>query len=99
MSNKYWDWRPKGLCRKLTYKQMDKLFFPKAGRSINEAKSFCLGCPVSTECLEYALDNRLGGIWAGTNETERRRILDFRDKVRGVVKPRKIVERKNITFT
>ena len=99
MTSTYWDWRPKGLCKKLTHKQADKLFFPDSGRSINKAKAFCQGCPVSTECLEYALDNKLGGIWAGTNETERKRILRFRDKLSGVVTPRKIVERRNITFT
>lgn len=98
MTDTYWDWRPKGLCRKLSAQQADMLFFPNSGRSINKAKSFCQGCPVSTECLEHALDNRLPGIWAGTNDTERKRILKFRDKLRGVVTPRKIIERRNISF-
>jgi WhiB family redox-sensing transcriptional regulator len=39
------------------------------------AKSICARCPVTTECLAYALrvDETLG-VWGGTTEAERRRI-------------------------
>lgn len=40
----------------------------------NEAKWFCAGCPVRTDCLEYALThNEKYGIWGGLDGDERRR--------------------------
>jgi WhiB family redox-sensing transcriptional regulator len=39
-----------------------------------EAKALCEGCPVSQQCLTYALAHEDHGIWAGTSERERRRI-------------------------
>jgi WhiB family redox-sensing transcriptional regulator len=40
------------------------------------AKTICAGCPVQTECLDFALYNREPyGIWGGLNELERRRLL------------------------
>ena len=38
--------------------------------------TICRGCPVSAECLEWALETRVRyGIWGGTTERERRRML------------------------
>ena len=52
------------------------LFFPERGASTKEAKGVCGGCEVRTECLEYALLNRIEhGVWGGASERERRRIL------------------------
>ena len=40
---------------------------------IEKAKHVCGECPVSTDCLQYALDtNQDSGIWGGTSEEERR---------------------------
>ena len=48
-------------------------FYPEKGGSTREAKKVCRGCPVRTECLEYALDNdEKFGIWGGMSERERR---------------------------
>jgi WhiB family transcriptional regulator, redox-sensing transcriptional regulator len=51
-------------------------YFPSRGESTAAAKAVCAGCPVRTECLDYALDTpadaRLPGIWGGTSERERR---------------------------
>jgi WhiB family redox-sensing transcriptional regulator len=42
---------------------------------IAKAKSVCCQCPVTTECLEFALEtNQDTGIWGGTSEEERRQI-------------------------
>src|SRR5699024_12252957 len=42
----------------------------------NRAKTTCVGCPVKTECLADALDNRIDfGVWGGMTERERRRLL------------------------
>ncbi len=57
------------------------LFFPSDGVGVEVARRVCDGCPVRTECLEYALVNRIDhGVWGGTSERERRRILKARAK-------------------
>jgi WhiB family transcriptional regulator, redox-sensing transcriptional regulator len=58
-----------------------ELFFPvgtsgPALRDVAEAKRVCARCPVSEECLTWALDNgQTSGVWGGTGEDERRRLL------------------------
>ena len=48
-------------------------FLPEKGGSSARAKKICGMCDVQTQCLEYALTHHpLPGIWAGTNERERR---------------------------
>ena len=37
-------------------------------------KRTCASCPVNRECLEYALTEKLDGIWGGTTPSERRQI-------------------------
>ena len=50
-------------------------FFPEKGGSTREAKRICAQCPVTAECLEYALENdERFGIWGGLSERERRRL-------------------------
>ncbi|WP_241193525.1 WhiB family transcriptional regulator, partial [Streptomyces sp. ADI96-15] len=42
----------------------------------------CTGCPVRTECLADALDNRVEfGVWGGMTERERRALLRRRPTV------------------
>jgi WhiB family redox-sensing transcriptional regulator len=51
-------------------------FFPSDGLGVESAQHVCQGCPVRTECLEYALLHRIEhGVWGGASERERRRIL------------------------
>ena len=51
-------------------------FFPTESAGVNAAQRLCGGCPVQRECLDYALRHRIRqGIWGGTSERERRRIL------------------------
>jgi WhiB family redox-sensing transcriptional regulator len=41
------------------------------------AKAICAECPVTPECLQYALRIREPhGIWGGLNESERRAVLE-----------------------
>ncbi|MBM3663259.1 MAG: WhiB family transcriptional regulator [Actinobacteria bacterium] len=55
------------------------VFFPSDGVGVEVAKRVCADCPVKNQCLEYALDNRIDhGVWGGTSERERRRILKAR---------------------
>jgi len=55
------------------------LFFPSDGVGVEVAKRLCATCSVKAQCLDYALDNRIDhGVWGGTSERERRRILRAR---------------------
>ena len=59
----------------------DELFV--TGAAQNRAKAVCQGCPVRTECLSDALDNRVEfGVWGGMTERERRALLRRRPDVR-----------------
>ena len=52
------------------------LFFSTAEADRAEALEMCGSCPVRLECLEHALETREAyGIWGGTDEQERKRLL------------------------
>lgn len=65
-------WQDYGVCN-----QSDpEAFFPEKGGSTKQAKSVCRRCPVTEECLQYALKYREAyGIWGGKSEEQRRQIL------------------------
>ncbi len=71
------DWRSRGACLSVD----PELFFPlssvgPAAGQLSLAKSVCTRCPVRTECLDFAIATRqVHGVWGGTSEDERRRIL------------------------
>ncbi|MFE3852305.1 WhiB family transcriptional regulator [Streptomyces griseorubiginosus] len=71
------DWSERGLCRTA---DPDELFVEGAAQ--NRAKAVCTGCPSRTECLAYALDNRIEhGVWGGMTERDRRALLRRRPTV------------------
>jgi WhiB family transcriptional regulator, redox-sensing transcriptional regulator len=80
------DWRFRAAC--LTADP--ELFFPlsAAGPSatqLTEAKAICARCPVRRQCLDFALTTRqVHGVWGGTSEDERRRLLTRRHRPRRV---------------
>jgi WhiB family redox-sensing transcriptional regulator len=45
-----------------------------------EVKKLCNKCPSKAECLDYALETLQVGIWGGTNERERKRIRNKRER-------------------
>jgi WhiB family redox-sensing transcriptional regulator len=50
-------------------------WFATTREAEDAARAVCEPCPVRRECLSYALsDPGLVGIWAGTDERERRRM-------------------------
>ncbi len=52
------------------------LFFPGSDAEARHALRICATCPVVEDCLDYALMARERyGIWGGTTERERRRLL------------------------
>jgi WhiB family redox-sensing transcriptional regulator len=68
-------WMHHGLCRE----EPPSRFFPSDGVGVDAARRICASCPVKAECLEYALVHRIDhGVWGGTSERERRRILKTR---------------------
>ena len=65
-------WRNLGACRGLD----PAVFFPESEEMAEEAKEICLICDVRIACLEHALASREKvGVWGGTTERERRRIV------------------------
>ncbi len=68
------DWWERAACRGLD----TSLFFPARGESTAEAKAVCASCPVSDDCLWFALGDsdrrpQRFGVWGGSTERHRRR--------------------------
>jgi WhiB family transcriptional regulator, redox-sensing transcriptional regulator len=71
------NWRVSANCRN---GDPDRLFV--TGAKQREARSICRGCPVLTQCLSHALDERIEfGVWGGMTERERRAMLRGRPDV------------------
>lgn len=51
-----------------------ELFFPEKGKPALPAIKVCLGCIVQNECLQYALQHNMAGVWGGMSEDRRRRL-------------------------
>lgn len=70
------DWRYHSVCRD----EDPELFFPigTSGPALlqaDQAKKVCGRCPVSTECLKWALETGEDvGVWGGMSEEERRAV-------------------------
>ncbi|HEY0450848.1 WhiB family transcriptional regulator [Actinophytocola sp.] len=86
MDNTINDWRDLAACRDSD----PELFFPVSevgpgARQVADAKAVCARCPVRSQCLDYAIDNRLtDGIFGGTTEAERRQLARRRHADRHV---------------
>src|SRR5262249_49049244 len=71
------DWRARAACLSAD----PDLFFPlsSAGPSLEQlrlAKSVCARCPVRAPCLDFAIGtDQTHGVWGGTSEDERHRIM------------------------
>lgn len=65
------DWAAQARCRGT---DPEALFVQGAAQ--HQAKKICAGCPVRSQCLADALDNRTEfGVWGGLTERERRALL------------------------
>ena len=86
------DWRHKAVCRD----EDPELFFPvgnsgPALAQIATAKMVCNRCPVTSQCLAWALETgQDAGVWGGMSEDERRslkRRAARRGRTRAAVEP------------
>lgn len=74
------DWRHLAACKD----EDPELFYPvgDSGPALlqaAEAKAVCRRCRVTSSCLAYALaTGQADGIWGGTDEKERRKLLERR---------------------
>ena len=65
-------WQQAAACRDAD----PELFFGADDGDRHMALALCAACPVRTDCLEHALATReMYGIWGGTDEQERKRML------------------------
>lgn len=71
-------WAASGACRGIADPEV---MFPTAvegtvayQRQVRQAQAVCAGCPVRTECLEYALTGEDTGVWGGLGPAERREL-------------------------
>ncbi|MFD8567715.1 WhiB family transcriptional regulator [Streptomyces sp. NPDC057694] len=78
----WWDW---AACAH----EDPELFFPvgstgPALRETEAAKQVCHRCPVVTECLDWAVaTGQTTGVWGGTSERERARLIRAARRARG----------------
>jgi WhiB family redox-sensing transcriptional regulator len=78
------DWRHRAICRD----EDPELFFPignsgPALLQIAEAKAVCQRCPVTSECLSWAIETgQDAGVWGGMSEDERRALKRRRARAR-----------------
>ena len=60
-------WMHQGNCRVYP----PSTFFPSDGVGVDRARKICVGCPVLTRCLDYALEQRIDhGVWGGCSERD-----------------------------
>lgn len=72
------DWREEAACRGQwgLFHAPDGERAAQTHRRALQAKAICATCPVISQCLRDALDhNDRNGIWGGTSERQRRRLL------------------------
>ncbi len=73
------DWMGQGRCKDVD----PAVFFPSDWVGVQAAQRICAGCTVNRQCLGYALAGRItDGVWGGTSERQRVRILRSRATTR-----------------
>ena len=77
-------WQREAACRGLGIEESRAIFFPTPGKSIDEARTICGRCPVSEQCLSFALTNGCIGVWAGTTERQRFKLRRSQRRAGGI---------------
>lgn len=77
------DWMREGACsgtatNKSNSVRIDKTFFPQRGRPSNDPayRAYCKPCPVTMQCLKYAIAHDLDGVWGNTTKSQRQILPD-----------------------
>ena len=65
------EWRSKRAC----FDADPDIFFPERGETNEKAMAYCNRCPVTEECLAWAVKHGERGVWGGTSERGRRRLV------------------------
>jgi WhiB family redox-sensing transcriptional regulator len=74
------DWRTLAACKGAG----DAMFPSNYPPDIEDAKDYCRACPVTSDCLQWALETgQEFGVWGGLSEAERR-ILKRRTRTRAI---------------
>lgn len=83
------DWMDRGACSGAS-EEVRTLFFSEtdsnrvaARFAETQAKAICLDCDVQAECLTYALNGNVWGIWGGLTRRERIELIRKRRKASG----------------
>ncbi len=68
-------WRDRAACREVVTPDYDP-FFADTPELIEAALAICAGCPVSEECLAFAVrTGQQAGVWGGRTQQEVRRLI------------------------
>lgn len=73
-------WEARGLCRQMPETEAARLFFSDSGAIQATAKQVCAGCPVVAECLEFARQFEMPGVFGGTSKKQRQAMRAARNK-------------------
>jgi WhiB family redox-sensing transcriptional regulator len=66
------DWRDRARCVNTD----PESFFPESGETSPTAIKVCRGCPVSKQCLDFAMTKDIPfGIWGGLTQRQRLRLI------------------------
>jgi WhiB family redox-sensing transcriptional regulator len=65
-------WRSQAECRK--HPEVPFVADKFSTKQVAAAKAICAQCPVTAECLKWALDYGETGVWGGTSDLQRRRM-------------------------
>lgn len=82
------EWRSLRACKGMSV----TMFFPKNRSEFVKARNICRSCPVSEQCLEYAVSRQiLYGVWGGTGERERAVLIREYQKSHGIIQADEII--------
>lgn len=75
------NWRDHAACQGMSRTAIDALFFGDEHDSV-KAKDICATCPVTEECLDYAMREHIEyGVWGGMTSANRRALARRRRQI------------------
>lgn len=75
------EWQRDAACADPDFIEYIDYFFSEDPEEIEDAKEVCSHCPVRSECLSWALNNKeIWGVWGGKDENEIREALSISEE-------------------